>query len=1181
MNWGNIFQRLTGFGAKAQEKPSPPATKGYQPQAYIWGKQPRDLPPFTFLTIQAMLGDPTVRKCYGLRAAPMYGIEFAYRKGEQWIPGVEARNPTVAAFIQRQLKRLWSCEVEAMFSDQVWGWSAGEITYRLTDFNTVEIDELIPRHACDVRVLERDGKPCGVRFERVKQGTNGHVDLPFPRCWWHAYEPEPGRYYGVSASFGSYSPWADKWFNGCALDVRRLFMHKNAYGGDDITYPEGVTYMDDGAGGTTAVPNRDIARQLVEQLTSGGVTTRPAHYVDGNEQWKLTRAVVPSSPTHILQYPKDLDEEIYDGMGVSKDMDGGDGSGAWAGKRVTMAAFCGTLDRWAVSKIRYLTRQIFEPLVLLNFGKAEEFNVSHKPLAVQAMEQQSNAGPGQGQPQQGPQPGNEGGQQSYRPQQPANGQAPQNGNGKPQNGQSQPQVPQRMSLELAVGRGDVSAEQVVRAARAIPMSNAVRMAYSDKDRWITTDSGVHIQVDDEGRITKGPGALKGRFLKELPKKRSKESRQRAKHADIRKRFNRGENAAAIGKDHGLTERHVRQIAEQAPAKNLHRIAREIAGDSKAEQAKFKELVEEVHKRESEGPEAYNSQLTGFLKDWASDSGVQAMRGRIQLIRQRGGDANQIKGFDEWLESARMHYPAMLHVPGEPGHDEESALMENIARGTRDVPSMTDDSIINEAADLYEAERDYQPSEEGWEDDDPIPFALMSLMQRAVIAMAAKKRKADPNQKSMAWDEDEHPRDDSGKFASEGGGGKAEDEKSQPKETAKEAHSRLNLKSGDRVRDTKTGEEYTVYSGSASVSEIAVGIVVQSDTGERRALDPRRLEKVGGGDQPTTDFVLARESDKPKPKPQDFGSNKGKQSQLIDNKGLPGQLTILDDMEVGTEETGKKESPFKVEKKSPQNSDKPLATQSENSRLEESNVPQSTSKEKAMQATEKKPFRERYHPNAHTITLNGEATREYKEKLKQQGWKWTGRQWEKKLSDADAEVLRDGTPEEKTELLKRIGARKRGAETLIWYASVGESVFIDKDHPKHPSKKAVDPKPAELPAGHERLTFTRTSRDNGFQVGQRVTKKSGDVFIVTHVEKPTRFGDGLSQGRKMDDGYEHGVHARPATPEETAEYRKGKRIEELEKKQRAMAGGPDDERGRERHDAEYAAVTAELQQLRAK
>lgn len=424
--------------AARREKPQ---SSGYEPVSHFWWQQPRDLPPFDFRAIRAMLIDGEVRLALTMRAAPLCGVEWAYQQGKDWVPGIQARKPEVAAFVARQLRRIWLNHLPAILSAQVWGWSAGEITHRLSSHDLVEIDRLEPRQAADCRLLVADGQPYGVRIERVKH--KGHVDLRFPRGWFHAHAPEAGEHYGKSVLLGAYSPWADKCLDGGAQDVRRLFMHKDAYGGTDLGYPVGETYL---PGHSEPVPNQHIARQIAEQLTAGGVVTRPSERDEnGNEQWPLQRATVPANPQHILKYPQDLDSEIRRGIGIPDDVIDSDGAGGgWAGKRVPMGAFYASLDFWVREIVGDLTEQVFEPLVLLNWGKAEEFEITHKPLAEQAMEQQSNAGPGELHlPAQQPQPGF--GQQ-----------------------------PQRMSLDPveAVGAGVLEASKIVAAARSVlRMSN--------------------------------------------------------------------------------------------------------------------------------------------------------------------------------------------------------------------------------------------------------------------------------------------------------------------------------------------------------------------------------------------------------------------------------------------------------------------------------------------------------------------------------------------------------------------------------------------------------------------------------------------------------------------------------------------------------------------------------------
>ena len=454
-------------------------TGGYRNHSHIWFRQPRDLPAFSFAVIRMMLIDPGIRLNLRMRAAPISGVQFAFKNQGKWVEGVQSQNPVVGEWVHRQLQRIWNNFLPKILRSQAWGWSAGEVTLKLSQFNLIEIDQLIDRHAGDCRKLELDGKPWGVRVDRV-EGT-GQVKLNFPYAWWHDHGLEDGAQHGMSILLGAYSPWCDKWLNGGGLDVRRLFMHKDAYGGVDLGYPAGSTFVE---GVSQPVPNGQIADQVAQQLLAGGVTTRPSERDDqGNEMWPLTRASVPSNPAHILQYPKDLDDEIRVGMEIPDDVISNDGTGGWAGKRIPMAAFYASLDDW-VSQIIVDLRKTLDPLILLNWGRAEEYEITHKPLAEQAMEQQSNAGPGEVQ-------GNDSHESSN---------------------------PYRMSLyshrdaqEDAVGRGVLNAAELVQAARKVidGRSNPVRMSWVSYEGerggrgWRDTTTGeVRYQVEQPGEGAK-------------------------------------------------------------------------------------------------------------------------------------------------------------------------------------------------------------------------------------------------------------------------------------------------------------------------------------------------------------------------------------------------------------------------------------------------------------------------------------------------------------------------------------------------------------------------------------------------------------------------------------------------------------------------------------------------------
>ncbi len=468
-----------------------PSTGLYQPIPHIWFQHPTDLPPFTFAVIRAMLMDEGIRLNFATRSAPLYGLEFGWEEQGQWQEGVKCRDQAVSEFIYRQIQRIWKTFLPEILRAQIWGWSAGEVTLKLSeDTGLVEINEMLSRHPMDCKLLKSGCERWGVRIERV---TGGAIDLPFPYCWFHSYGAEDGEDYGTSAAYGAYSPWADKWLNGGAKDVRRLFMHKDAYGGADLGYPEGETFLQ---GQETPVPNRDIARNIVEQLRAGGVTTRPSERDEnGNEKWPLTRASVASNPQHILQYPQDLDAEIRHGMEICDDVINSDATGAWAGKKIPMQAFYATLDCWAVRLLKDICRQIIDPLLVMNFGKVLEYETPFKPLAKQAMEQQ---GEGQQDPSQGAMDGMQL-DQNGMPQTGIPGQSPE------QQAAAQPQQPQQpqpigMSLVEQVGRGDISATEIAaecqRVVRLSVNSNSQNESFSVSEDitmplvWILTSDEI-------------------------------------------------------------------------------------------------------------------------------------------------------------------------------------------------------------------------------------------------------------------------------------------------------------------------------------------------------------------------------------------------------------------------------------------------------------------------------------------------------------------------------------------------------------------------------------------------------------------------------------------------------------------------------------------------------------------
>ncbi len=268
----------------------PVLTSSYKPVDTRYFTAVRDLPPLSLSTIEAMRKDSMVRLCLGILAAPLHKMELAYKEGDNYKPGVLAESPVVAEFVQRQFNTIWKWAGH-LCTAQIYGWCGAEVVLKYGDNDMIEVDRIVPRHARDVEALVQSGEQIGIRFKRLAHG--GDEDVGFPRCIFHKHSPQPGLYYGSSILEGAYSPWWDKWMRGGALDVRRLFMFKDAYGGMDMTYP--VKTYDMGEAGV--IHSKDIARQIVEQSQAGAVTTRPydPDPLKGENQWQMTRATVPST----------------------------------------------------------------------------------------------------------------------------------------------------------------------------------------------------------------------------------------------------------------------------------------------------------------------------------------------------------------------------------------------------------------------------------------------------------------------------------------------------------------------------------------------------------------------------------------------------------------------------------------------------------------------------------------------------------------------------------------------------------------------------------------------------------------------------------------------------------------------------------------------------------------------
>lgn len=614
-----------------------------------------------------MLTDSTVRLGLAMRAAPLMQAEFAYKDGQQWIHGIQSSNEEVAKFVERQLDRFWRHELSKMLSAQVWGWSAAEVVYRLVN-DRVEIDRTLHRYSEDTFALSDDGEVKGVKFTRIS-GV-GTVKLMMPQCYWHAYSPEAENPYGRSILEGAFSAWGDKQMNGGACDVRRTFMHKDAYGGMSIGYPAETSFISG-----EEKSNRDIAREMVEQAKSGNVITYPTEVSDrtGQRLWEVNYATLPNNPQHILQYPQDLDVEILRGLEIPDDVLTSESGGAWQGKQVPMQAFFAGLDKWLADICRTLSQQILEPLVLMNFGKAYDFSIETKPLAEQAMEQQ-----GKGEQEQ---------------------QAPSVDN------------PYRMSLDTdeLIGRGVIDAAGLVRAGRGL-----LRMASTCGAAGTNPPPGFQYgntcwKFSERHREKLTQRTAEREQAKKDALEQDKEDALQAAFDELGRDLEE-EQAQQLRNDFDAEDKAVRRAEERKfRGSKLYRDIKETLGVDDPEIIKdFRGLMEDVHGMLSTNAAEYND-VNDELVDQIIGKDASGRRNRGAFVSQlrRAEDPTKVPKFDEVVQYVRDHpeVAAVLKANlGESSGDSiASMVFDGLRTGKRDVPTLNSDAVWQKALEYLDSQ----------------------------------------------------------------------------------------------------------------------------------------------------------------------------------------------------------------------------------------------------------------------------------------------------------------------------------------------------------------------------------------------------------------------------------------------------------------------------------------------
>lgn len=327
----------------------------------LWSSFAANRPVFTINHVREMLPDPRIQYGLWLLKGPITSARPVCK--------VNCANERIRKFIIQIIQRFWLTSATRALRAIEWGFSPHEIIYKQGPDGLIYFHNLRDFHPNDVEIWSRAGRFCG--FQIKKRNYNTPNFLITPKAFVHTHSRDINPYYGQSRLFSAYVPWWEKWGVGGYRDIRRLWYFKCAYNGGVIFYPPGSTKNEHGI----PVPNRILAQEIVEKIRSGGVLALPASLADaGAPSWDYKPPESNPSPTGLLEYGEQLDDEELEAMGIPPEVisSGGDqGFGSSTGRQVPQTAFYATLQELLQWLLHDLDEQIIQFLVRWNFGQVD------------------------------------------------------------------------------------------------------------------------------------------------------------------------------------------------------------------------------------------------------------------------------------------------------------------------------------------------------------------------------------------------------------------------------------------------------------------------------------------------------------------------------------------------------------------------------------------------------------------------------------------------------------------------------------------------------------------------------------------------------------------------------------------------------------------------------------------
>ena len=327
---------------------------GYDPQ---YG---HNFPFFNIGLIPTILKDPKVRYGLQLIKGPIENFtvflpeedaedgalhETIREQGVQFVYAVKSADKTVQELVLKTMKRFWATGLREALTAIEWGFSCSQIIYErdMDDSKKVVYKGLHLYPQQSSRPLLRNNCLIGANIRGLSGHENG-LDLHLPKVLWHVHAREVHRLFGQSRCEWCFVPWHELWVQYGARDSRRTWMLRNNFDGGEMRYPIGKTKIDN-----FAVDNDVIAAEMMSKMRTGGFRILPYDTDPGSKEqkWQYTPPSANVEPQSLMAYPKSLQTEILEGLGIPPEVvesnsDGGFGSAT--GRKVPMIAYYSTLS---------------------------------------------------------------------------------------------------------------------------------------------------------------------------------------------------------------------------------------------------------------------------------------------------------------------------------------------------------------------------------------------------------------------------------------------------------------------------------------------------------------------------------------------------------------------------------------------------------------------------------------------------------------------------------------------------------------------------------------------------------------------------------------------------------------------------------------------------------------------